>query len=179
MDEPIITKSDILALWSQMDKNLKEGKIDPFTLRAQQGDLKPFLGAALYYDFITNLEDANYQTLFNGTEYTYRGNTIFFEGIKPLLCAYSFARISSGINISVGRAAVIEKDNENSTPHSNAIIQTRAREIKSEALRLQDETRQYLSQERASYPLWNQREDDSSDDDTSLFGMRVPRHRQR
>ena len=179
MDEPIIDKTDILEFWSQMDKNMKEDKIKPYTLRAQQSEFKNFLGPALYYDFITDFEGVNNQTLFNGTEYEFQGNTIFFEGLRPYLCALSFSRIVSNINISVGRANVVAKDTEQSTPHPNAIIQTRSREAKSEALRLQEEARQFLDQQRSDYPLWQKRVDDSADTDTSLFGIRVPRHPQR
>ena len=179
MDSPIITKIDILEFWPQMDKNFKEDKLDPYILRAQQGDLKRFLGPALYYDFISNPSAPNNEALFEGTTYQFQGNTIFFEGVRPLLVAYTFARVVSNVDISVGRAAVVQKENEQSVPHPNAIIQGRSREVKSEALRLQEETRQFLEQERSDYPLWNQRTDDSADDDTSLKMTRVPRHRQR
>lgn len=179
MDQPIIQKIDILEFWPQMDKNFKQDKLDPYILRAQQGDLKRFLGPALYFDFITNPDTPTNKALFEGTTYDFEGNEIFFEGVRPLLVAYSFSRIVSNVDISVARSSVVQKDNEQSTPHPNAIIQERSREVKSEALRLQEETRQFLEQERNDYPLWNRREDDSADRDTSLGMTRVPRHRQR
>ena len=179
MDQPIITKSDVLEFWPQMDKNFKEDELEPYTLRAQQADLKRFLGPALYFDFITNPEATNNVALFQGTTYDFQGNTIFFEGVRPLLVAYTFSRVVSNVDISVGRAAVVQKENEQSIPHPNAIIQTRSREVKSEALRLQEETRQFLDQERSDYPLWNRRTDDSADKDTSFSMTRVPRHPQR
>jgi hypothetical protein len=174
----IITVADIKVLWSSLDKNFTQAKVDPYILRAQQTELKDLLGPALYYDFVTNITDAKYVDLLNGVEYVYEGHTIFFGGVKPYLAALSYGRILSNINISVGRASVVDKDNEQSAPHDNAIIQTRGREAKSEGLRLQAEVLQFLDQNRDTYTLWQARETASQDHETSLKITRIPRHRQ-
>ena len=113
----IITKDDIRLTWANFDKNLKDTQVDPFILKAQRSDLKPFLGDALYYDFIENLIDANYIDLLDGVVYAYQGDNIYFNGIKPMLAAYSYARTLKNIDINVGRGAVVSKSSEQSDKH--------------------------------------------------------------
>tara|TARA_R110002096_G_scaffold217142_4_gene405183 strand:+ start:13878 stop:14420 length:543 start_codon:yes stop_codon:yes gene_type:complete len=175
----IITKADIQVLWSNLDKNFTEAKLSPYILRSQQTELKTLLGDSLYYDFVSNITIQKYIDLLDGVEYSYQGNTIFFGGVKPYLAALSFGRIISNINVSVGTASVTDKATEQSTPHDNAIIQTRGREAKSEALRLQSELLQFLDEKRSTYPLFQSRESSEQDHDTSMKITSVPRHRQR
>ena len=61
-ESTIITKDNIRETWSNFDKNLKNDQVDPFILKAQQSDLKPFLGDVLYFDFLENITDSNMLT---------------------------------------------------------------------------------------------------------------------
>ena len=149
----LITKADILETW-HMGKNLNDDRINPNILRAQQSDLKPFLGDALYHDFITNLTDPKYQDLLNGKEYNLDGNTIFFNGVKPLLAAWSYARIIGNNQVFVSRGGVTGKVTENSDAQPNPLVQQRDRDAKSEALRLQYEVYNFLDQNNATYLFW-------------------------
>tara|TARA_R110000822_G_scaffold10646_6_gene40160 strand:+ start:1839 stop:2372 length:534 start_codon:yes stop_codon:yes gene_type:complete len=171
----IITKDDIRLTWANFDKNLKDTQVDPFILKAQRSDLKPFLGDALYYDFIENLIDANYVDLLDGVVYSYQGNDIYFNGIKPMLAAYSYARTLKNIDINVGRGAVVSKSSEQSDKHENTLIYRRKTEAESEALRLQGELEQFLSTKRSDYPLWK---DNNKVKKTSFRILKVTRHRQ-
>lgn len=177
-EELIITKTDILEFWPQMDVNISDQKINSYIRRSQQSDLKPALGAPLYFDVVSNPEAPDNVTLIDGTEYTYQGNVIFFEGIRPFLCAMTYSRIMLNINVSVGRASVIDKATEESTPHTIALIKQRSRETESEGLRLQAELRQFLDQNRTIYPLYGQRLDASADRKTSFRISKVSRHQQ-
>ena len=128
---------------------------------------------------MSNIGVAKYVDLLDGVEYTYQGYTIFFGGVKPYLAALSFGRIISNVSVSVGTASVTDKATEQSTPHDNTLIQTRGREAKSEALRLQAEVLQFLEENRATYPLFTSRQSAAQDSDTSFPYTRIPRHRQR
>src|ERR1700754_4344744 len=82
--------------------NVKPGRMNVFKKKAQELDLKPFLGHALYYDFIKyfntdgTLHDdtpQSYKDLLNGTEYLDRyGHVILYEGLLPTLVYFTFAR---------------------------------------------------------------------------------------
>lgn len=149
----LITKADIQETW-HLGKNLNNDRIDPHILRAQQSDLKPFLTDALYRDFITNVGDQKYVDLLNGKEYDYLGQTIFFNGVKPLLAAWAYARIIGNNQVFVGRGGVTSKTTEQSEQHLNSLVQQRDRDAQSEAIRLQQEVFNFLDQNRAVYPLW-------------------------
>ena len=179
METILITKDDIRGFWTSLDKNFTEEKLMPYILRAQQTDLKEFFGDAFYYDFVTNILDAKYQSLLNGGEYVYNGYTIYHSGVKQLLAAWSYKRILANINVSVGRASVVDKETAESVRHENDIIFTRSQEADSEAMRLQAEIRQFLNNERTEYPIWNRGSEVNTLNDTSFKITKVPRHRQR
>ena len=164
----LITKAEILETW-HMGKNLNDDRIEPHILRAQQSDLKPFLGDALYYDFVTNVGSAKYVELLNGVEYLYYGKTIFFNGVKPLLAAWSYARIIGNNQVFVGRGGVTSKTTEESEQHPNSLVQQRDRDAQSEAIRLQNEVYNYLDKNRTKYPLF---ETDISQDSPTRMSMR-------
>jgi len=153
MEAQLITKTEILETW-HLGKNLNDDRINPHILRAQQSDLKPMLGDALYYDFVTNVADAKYVNLLNGVTYSYQNETIFFNGVKPLLAAWSYARIIGNNQVFVGRGGVTSKTTEESEQHPNSLVQQRDRDAQSEALRLQNEVWHYLDQNRTIYPLY-------------------------
>jgi hypothetical protein len=174
----LITKSDITALWPQLDTNTSDAKVNSYILRAQQSDLKPILGDALYYDVSSDPGSANNVLLIGGTEYEYNGNTIFFGGIKPVLSAWVYSRMMLNVNMNVGRASVVDKTTEESTPHEKALIKQRSREADSEAIRLRNELIQYLEQTQDLFPLYGERENLNADKKTSFSIGRVPRHKQ-
>ena len=173
----IISKEDIRSTWANFDKNFKDEQVDPFILKAQRSDLKPFLGDALYFDFLENITDAKYIDLLDGVVYEYNGHNIYFNGIKPMLAAFSYARTLKNIDINVSRGSVVAKNTEQSEKHENTLIQRRKTEADSEALRLQSELSQFLTTKRNDYPLWVSNM--SASKRTSFRVLKVPRHRQR
>ena len=89
------------------------------------------------------------------------------------------SRIMLNINMNVGRASVVDKVTDQSTPHDITLIKQRSREADSEAIRLREELIQYLRANQSDFPLYGQRDDQSADNKTSFSIGRVPRHRQR
>lgn len=153
METPIITPTDLRTFWGT-SKNLKEDRVDPITLRAQQRYLKPLLGDALYFDFITNIETPPYVDFFNGTSYEYQGHTIFYSGVKSLLCAFTYSLFIAENPIHITRAGNKNKQSEESTEIDAATTNIKSNQAKSEAVRLQIEVEQYLEANRVDFPLW-------------------------
>ena len=149
----LITETDLREFWS-VGKNVPKERINPQILRAQQSDLKPFLGGSLYYDFVTNLSDSKYQELLNGKEYEYNGETVFFGGVKPMLAAYSYSRLKRNSSDFLTRAGNKYKQTDESSDIQNKMIMTKAREADSEGIRLQAEVGLFLDSFRDIYPLW-------------------------
>ena len=150
----LITKEDIKSFYP-IGKNLDNGRVDPHILRAQQSDLKPFLGDALYRDFVTDVAVAKYVTLLDGGEYTNDGHTIFFGGVKPLLASWAYARIQKANPVHVTRGGNVRKETEQSVNLSSAETDAEKTLAESEALRLQSEVYTYLDSNRDTYTLFD------------------------
>ena len=159
----IIAYSDIAAYWyipSTVNKDTT--KISIAILEAQQADLKRVLGEALYYDFIEDYDPvgldfvtASYQTLFDGGDYTYQGNTIYFSGVKQLLCAYSFIHLAKNNKIHIVRGGVVVKTVEESETAEDFQLRAIIRKAFDQASRIEGELTRFLYENRATYPLYN------------------------
>lgn len=157
--DTLITPAQIKSFRPTAD--LDDGRITPFILEAQQNDLRPVLNDALYYDLMTNFTNsahamyALYQSLINGTTYTYNAQTLYFSGIKPMLAYYSLARFLINNPVNITRFGVTQKINPQSEPVSIAAIQAVVYELRATATSYQNELIQYLETMQASYPLYN------------------------
>ena len=155
----LITKEDIKKYRPIAD--IDYPRLDIYIEEAQQFDLKPMLGDALYYDFINNYTDtdyakyADYQKLLNGVNYTYSGNTIQFAGVKPLVVYYMLSRFVVQNPVHFTRFGVVQKTQPNSTPISTEQIRLQASELKGIGANYQAELRKYLIQEGSNYPLYD------------------------
>lgn len=91
-DELLIDVSDFEAI-RQMTPNLDAKKIMPFVFEAQQFDIKPFLGDALYYDLLKSKTAVKYQSVLNGLEYVNgQTQTVRFVGLKVAIAYFAHGR---------------------------------------------------------------------------------------
>ena len=161
-EQKIIAKADIQNLWD-FSENVDQSKIDAAILRAQQTDLESLLGAAMYHDFV---EDYNgltfdtpaYQTLYDGGEYTYKAQTIYFRGVKALLSVYAYIHLVDIIRINVVRSGQVYKVAEESEFLEDFQSRADNRKAKSDAIRLEKDVLQYLETNLSTYPLFRYRE---------------------
>lgn len=150
----LITPDDIRQYYS-LGKNMSGERVEPHILRAQQSDLKPFLGQVLYWDIFDKPTEPKYIELLEGTEYTLEGKTVFFGGINQLLASWAYARVMHNNNDFVTRGGNKSKATPESEAMGNPITQTRMREAESEAIRLQGEAFVFLDENRTVYDLWD------------------------
>src|ERR1700740_1716090 len=88
--------------YEDISVNIKPERLKVFVKKAQDLDLKPFLGHALYYDLIQYINDDGtissdapqaYKDLLNGSEYLDKyGHIVLYEGLIPMLVYFTFAR---------------------------------------------------------------------------------------
>lgn len=159
MESTIITKADISDLYD-IGANLNDNRINPHILRAQQNDLAPILGEALYYLFVEDYDGsafttAKYINLFNGTNYTLNGKDIYFRGVKPMLVSFAYARLIANNQTFITRGGVVSKDVEASQKLEERIILQKARNAKSDALALQAGLEEYLNNNLSTYPEYD------------------------
>ncbi len=159
VEKYLISQDDVMK-FQPMD-TIPQGRFDPYILKAQELDLKPVLNEVLYYDFLTKfdvLADAmydEYQSLLNGTTYTYAGQTIEFPGIKPMLCAFTLARFVPMNQINISRYGVVIKTTGQSEPAPATSLTYMANNLKADAIAYQNQVEKYLQQNPTTYPLYN------------------------
>jgi hypothetical protein len=158
LDKYIISKSDILIYRPTAD--LDDDRIKPYILEAQRLDLRPVLNDALYYDFVNEFDDsgddmyANYLLLLNGTTYVYQGNTIQFDGVKPMLAYYALARFVTANQTNITRFGLTVKTTQQSTPADGMAIKTLVNELRSAAIGYQTQVIQYLTEKSSTFTLY-------------------------
>jgi len=162
-EQRIITKTDIQAFWN-IPNTVQDERVNIAILEAQQSDLKRVLGEMLYYAFIENYDgstfpDANYLKLFNGGDYDYKGNTVYFSGVKQLLCAFSYIHLAKNNKIHVVRAGVVVKSVEQSETAENFELRAVLRQAFDQSGRLEGEVTRYLYENRSitEFSLYNQK----------------------
>lgn len=137
--------------------SLDAKRIDPYILEAQENDLRPVLGDALYFDFLTNIDTTKYRDLLNGKNYIINSNYVEFPGIKPMLCYYSLARIVVNNPLNITSYGVVQKTVNESQPVDAAMLGKLVTELRSVALSYQNRLKDFLLNNMTTYTLYNSR----------------------
>ena len=151
----LISRSDIQNV-IQLSSNLPAVKLDPFISRAQELDLKPQLGAALYKALVDGVaaDTAIYTTLMDGAEYVCGTDTIDFPGITPALAWYSYARYLSDQDSYSTVNGIVIPTAEHSDRLSEKAVTRRISEAREAASHYIDEAHKYLCEKSATYTLY-------------------------
>lgn len=128
--------------------------VERYLREAQELDLRPALGPALYYDLIKNRSEQRNIDLLDGKEYDYNGDTIFFEGLRPVLVYFAHARYIRSANVQSTSAGLVVKQTPESTPASEKTIAGMIAQSNSAAVSYLNEAVRFLNENRADYTLW-------------------------
>jgi hypothetical protein len=161
----LITIEDIKEIRPMAQLDVK--RVDPYITETQENDLRPIMGDAFFYDFITNYTDAKYRELLNGKTYTKNGYSIFFPGLKPMLCYFALARITQNNAINLTSYGIVQKDMSGSQPVDQRIIGALVTELRDVANSYQSRLIDFLNYNQTTYPLFNV----SSGKDEQEFGL--------
>jgi len=150
--------------YEDISANIKPERLKVFINKAQDLDLKPFLGPSLYYDFIkqfnedgTIKDDApqHYKDLLNGSEYLdKRGYIVLYEGLLPTLLYFAFARFIEADAIRYTSTGPVQKQPDQSVRLSPAEISKLVQQQRSVANAHANEVNKFLRDHRADFPLW-------------------------
>ena len=151
----LISRSDIQNV-IQLSDNLPAVKLDPMIGRAQELDLKPQLGAALYKALIDGIVagTAIYVTLMDGEEYVCGTETIDFPGIKPALAWFSYARYLGDQDSYSTVNGIVVPSTDHSNPLSEKAVTRRISQAREAGAHYLDETHKYLCEKSTTYPLY-------------------------
>ncbi len=154
----LITLNDIKLL--RPTAELDGVRFEPYCLEAQDQDLRPILGDGLYFGLMNEFYDtgddmyAAYGELINGKSYSYNGQTIYFDGLKPMLCYFTLARLVQNHSNNITRYGVVTKITQQSQPVDVQVLRQLVNDLKSNAQTYVSQVKQFLSQNQTTYPLY-------------------------
>jgi hypothetical protein len=145
--------------------NIKPERLNVFIKKAQDLDLKPFLGHALYYDFIQyfnadgTLMDTTpqqYKDLLNGSEYLDRyGHIVLYEGLIPTLVYFTFARFIEADAVHYTSTGPVLKHHDNADAIAPKDIVKLVQQQRSVANAHANEVEKFLWDNKTEFPLWH------------------------
>jgi hypothetical protein len=144
--------------------NIKPERLAVYIAKAQELDLKPFLGYALYYDLIKNFEEDGslkndapqpYKDLVNGAEYLdKRGHIVLYQGLGPLLVYFAFARFIEDDSVHYTATGPVMKQREGGNALTAADITKLVQQQRSIANAYANEAERFLRDHQSDFPLW-------------------------
>jgi hypothetical protein len=150
--------------YEDISVNIKPERLNVFIKKAQDLDLKPFLGHALYYDFIQHFNDDGtikndapqpYKDLFNGSEYLDKyGHIVLYEGLQPTLVYFTFARFIEADAIHYTTTGPVVKHHDNCDAVAPKDIVKLVQQQRSVANAHANEVEKFLLDNKADFPLW-------------------------
>ncbi|MBV8388382.1 MAG: hypothetical protein JO080_01130 [Mucilaginibacter sp.] len=164
MNTPYLINQITFQNYEDLSVNIKSERLKVFVKKAQELDLKPFLGHALYYDFIQyfnadgTLQDGTpqpYKDLLNGTEYLDRyGHIVLYEGLLPTLVYFTFARFVEADAVHYTATGPVIKHHDNADPLSPQDVAKLVQQHRSVANAHANEVEKFLRDHKADFPLW-------------------------
>lgn len=144
--------------------NIKPERLKVFIKKAQELDLKPFLGHSLYYDILSHFNDDGtlkddapqaYKDLINGTEYLDQyGHIVLYEGLAPTMVYFTFARFIENDAVHYTATGPVIKRHENGDPLSSPEIVKLVQQQRSVANAYANDVEKFLWDNKEDFPLW-------------------------
>jgi len=162
----LITISDF-SPYRHISSNIAaDKKIDMYIIEAQQFDLFDLMGHDFFYNFIDEMAnsplDTAWDNLFNGVDYNEpsTGRLIKYEGIKPALIYFSYARYIGNANFTATAHNFVTKKDDWSEPVSEKTIGRLMTQANSAAMAYWHRVEKYLCDQRTLnptyYTVWNE-----------------------
>lgn len=151
----LITISDVQE-FRKIDPKFNSDKFNAYVKEVQRKGLRNLLGDALYYAFMNSDRlTGTYETLLNGTTYTYSNQTIEFYGIKPFII-YHWLSIATreGDLFLTTHGAVNFTNNPQQHFEQSKEKQRIAAEYIDTANMYANDTIQFLNEHTSDYSLW-------------------------
>lgn len=150
----ILTATEIKN-YKDIGNKLDENKINPIIEQAQITDLKNALGDRFYFDLLNNLETEKYQSLLNGSSFTYFGINYYQDGIKALLSDYFMSKYALQVNTNFDPFGATVKLSANSEPADrNSLKDISTQQLQLAGARLEI-IKMYLNSNTLIFPEWH------------------------
>lgn len=167
----LVTLNDFAGIVDVSSNINADRRVNTHIKNAQKFDLGQFLGDALLYDFVQHITSYNesknndpnyvptadeqkYIELLNGKVYVVDGKSVSFEGVKPALVYYSYARILANQNFHTTATNIAKKLNQYSDTAEEKEISRLKTDAESCAYGYMADIRNFLNNNKGIYPLW-------------------------
>jgi hypothetical protein len=167
MSQIYLINQATFAYYEDLSSNIDQNRLLVCIKKAQDLDLKLFMGHAFYYDFIkwftmvngvltpVNGIPQNYTNLFDGCEYQDRyGYNIIYEGIIPALVYWTFARFIEADAVRYTSTGPVTKQHDSADAVKVSDIVKLVQQQRSVANAHANEIEKFLFDNQALYPLW-------------------------
>jgi hypothetical protein len=154
-----------LQRYEDISANIKPERIKVFIQKAQELDLKPFLGYILYNELIKNLNTdgtlkdeapQHYKDLLNGSEYLdEHGHIVLYQGLQPVLTYFTFARFIEADAVHYTATGPVTKRYDNADALPMKDIVKLVQQQRSTANAYANETERFLLDHQESFPTWH------------------------
>jgi hypothetical protein len=154
-----------LQRYEDIATNIKPERIKVFIQKAQELDLKPFLGYALYYELVKNLDSEgnlkddtpqHHKDLLNGSEYLdEQGYIVLHQGLQPVLAYFTFARFIEADAVHYTATGPVTKRYETADALPAKEITKLVQQQRSTANAYANEAERFLLDHREQFPAWH------------------------
>jgi hypothetical protein len=172
MNLPYLLDTELIRQYEDISVNLKPQRLNVFIRKAQELDLKPFLGHAFYYELLscfsadrTITEDAPqpYRDLYNGCTYTDQsGHPVNHAGITPALVYFTLARFIEADAVHYTATGPVIKQQHDTASLKPADLVKLVQQQRSVANAYLRDVEKYLQDNRQHFPLWHYNEKNAS-----------------
>lgn len=153
---PLITAEDLRRWVPNFTETInEESQLNPCIIQAQQLDVAPAIGEALFLDLCENRSAEKYKRLMEGVKYTIDGRNYAFPGLAAALVWYTYARYILNKNAQDGPFGMQIKQSEYGDPVSDKNLQRISQQSRQNADAYLMRVHKYLTAKKsADYPLY-------------------------
>lgn len=167
MEQVYIINKNTFIGYEDLTVNIEDVRLKVFIKKAQDLDLKPFLGDVFFYDLLKKLvfntdgtvkpvdTPEEYVNLINGCEYQdTQGNYMQFPGLIPALVYWSFARFVEADSIHYTATGPVTKLRDESEALKPAEITKLVQQQRSVANAHANDIVKFLEIKKSIYKFW-------------------------
>lgn len=157
LNRPLLITVQELKVFRPLSETVnKATQLDPYIREAQDMDIEPVIGAALFEDMINNLTVEKYTDLLNGKQYeNSEGKTVSFMGLKAALSYYAWSRYILYRNTQDTPSGMVTKTNDFSTPVDSKVIAQQSNQCKLNGEKYLQDCIRFLKTFPAVYDLFD------------------------
>ncbi|MCD8740377.1 hypothetical protein LT679_07165 [Mucilaginibacter roseus] len=150
--------------YQDISVNIKLERLNAFIKKAQDLDLKPFLGRDLYNTLLKQFDETGaikfdtpqrYKDLLTGTEYLDdKGNIVLYEGLIPALVYFTFARFIENDAVHYTPTGPVIKHQDMGQALATSEIMKLVQQQRSIANAYANDVERYLNDHQQDFPQW-------------------------